>query len=77
MGVCPTPARHIAEPMMCTSRPCRRLPRTGLGATQTTTDPFRDWRSEVFSHILGADVPVWRSQARGTAVRDMNPPLHT
>ena len=41
MGVCPTPARHTSGPMMCISRPCRRLPRIGLGATQTTTQGRR------------------------------------
>ena len=44
MGVCPTPARHVTRPTLCVSGLCHKLPRAGLGATQTTTDPVRDWR---------------------------------
>ena len=33
MGVCPTPARHLARPTPLVGGPCHRLPRTGLGAT--------------------------------------------
>ena len=47
MGECPTPSRHAARPTLCVGGPRRRLPCTGLGATQATTDPVRDWRSEV------------------------------
>ena len=53
MGVCPTPARHIARPTTRIGWSCCRLPRAGLGATQTTTDPVRDWRREVSSRFLG------------------------
>ena len=53
MGVCPTPARHIARPTTRIGWSCRRLPRAGLGATQTTTDPVRDWRREVSTRFRG------------------------
>ena len=43
----PTPARHAARLTPCVGGLCRRLPRAGIGATQTTTGPVRDWRSEV------------------------------
>ena len=62
MGVCPTPARHIAGPTTRIGWPCRRLPCAGLGATQTTTDPVRDWRSEVSSRFLGVALPGLRSR---------------
>ena len=38
--------RYVARPTSSVSGPCRWLPRTGLGTTQTTTDPVRDRRSE-------------------------------
>ena len=59
MGVCPTPARHVARPTLCVSGLCHRLPRTGLGATQTTTDPVRDrWVKFPYPHSLGTLVGV-------------------
>ena len=59
MGVCPTPARHVARPTLCVSGLCHRLPRAGLGATQTTTDPIRDWRVKFpYPHSLGTLVGV-------------------
>ena len=54
MRVCPTPARHVAGPTLCVSGLCHRLPRAGLGATQTTTDPVRDRRVKFpYPHSLG------------------------
>ena len=44
-------------------RPCRRLPRAGLRATQTTTDPVRDWRSEISSGFLGVGLPGFGSRS--------------
>ena len=59
MGVCPTPARHVARPTLCVSGLCHRLPRAGLGATQTTTDPVRDRRMKFpYPHSLGTLVGV-------------------
>ena len=59
MGVCPTPARHVARPTLCVSGLCHRLPRAGLGATQTTTDPVRDRRVKFpYPHSLGTLVGV-------------------
>ena len=59
MGVCPTPARHVARPTLCFSGLCHRLPRAGLGATQTTTDPVRDRRVKFpYPHSLGTLVGV-------------------
>ena len=34
MGVCPTPARHLASLTLVVGGLCRRLPRAGLGATR-------------------------------------------
>ena len=59
MGVCPTPARHVTRPTLCVSGLCHRLPRAGLGATQTTTDPVRDRRVKFpYPHSLGTLVGV-------------------
>ena len=59
MGVCPTPARHVARPTLCVSGLCHRLLRAGLGATQTTTDPVRDRRVKFpYPHPLGTLVGV-------------------
>ena len=59
MGVCPTPARHVARPTLCVSGLRHRLPRAGLGATQTTTDPVRDRRVKFpYPHSLGTLVGV-------------------
>ena len=59
MGVCPTPARHVARPTLCVSGLCHRLPRAGLGATQTTTDPVRDRRVKFpYPRSLGTLVGV-------------------
>ena len=59
MGVCPPPARHVARPTLCVSGLCHRLPRAGLGATQTTTDPVRDRRVKFpYPHSLGTLVGV-------------------
>ena len=59
MGVCPTPARHVARPTLCVSGLCHRLPRAGLGATQTTTDPVRDrWVRFPYPHSLGTLVGI-------------------
>ena len=49
-GECPTLDRHAARQTQSLGGPCHRLPRAGLGATQTTTDPVRDRRSEVSTH---------------------------
>ena len=68
MGVCPTPARHVARPTLCVSGLCHRLPRAGLGATQTTTDPVRDRRVKFpYPHSLGTLVGV-TSGASGVCV---------
>jgi len=65
MGVCPPPARHVARPTLCVSGLCHRLPRAGLGATQTTTDPVRDRRVKFpYPHSLGTLVGV-TSRPRG------------
>ena len=57
--MCPTPARHVARPTLCVSGLCHRLPRAGLGATQTTTDPVRDRRLKFpYPHSLGTLVGV-------------------
>ena len=59
MGGCPTPATHVARPTLCVSGLCHRLPRAGLGATQTTTDPVRDRRVKFpYPHSLGTLVGV-------------------
>ena len=59
MGVCPTTARHVARPTLCVSGLCHRLPRAGLGATQTTTDPVRDRRVKFpYPRSLGTLVGV-------------------
>ena len=59
MGVCPTPARHVARPTLCVSGLCHRLPRAGLGATQTTTDPVRDRRVKFpYPRYLGTLVGI-------------------